>query len=154
MFDEIEIPRYGPVQCKLNGSSGLEWKYVTPTMHTDDSLSSTASSGIFEMKVLRGCSSTRWNRAAGGSLTAEVVRPPRALHFDQMPTTVIYRGAVDGSKIIGDVYIVRPLSQIAGGVSAGNTSSSSNTTSVLPLPANAVVGVEVKVGVFELGKIS
>lgn len=87
-----------------NGSTGQDWK---------DS-SRVQPSGVpmlsLEFSVLRGCSFTKWVQShistAKGKpvMSAQVVRPPKPHHYDQLPRICLYRGVVLGSRVIGSVY--------------------------------------------------
>ena len=104
--DSLTFPSYGPLACAVNGSTGLDWKVVSLDGSSDPSSSKVPVQCIFEFSILRGCSSTRWLRSSASpeKLTVQIVRPPKTLGSDQLPTTVRYKGSYDGDEIVGKVF--------------------------------------------------
>eukprot|EP00981_Chlorochromonas_danica_P009073 scaffold2470_cov158-Ochromonas_danica.AAC.13 len=124
LLDEIIIPAFGPVISHTNGSTGQDWKDSTRVQPSGAPMLS------LEFSVLRGCSFTKWVQShistANGKpvMSAQVVRPPKSHHYDQLPRICLYRGVVLGSRVIGSVY--------SRGSQANVASSSANETALAP----------------------
>lgn len=93
MIDRIILQEREQIFSELSGSKGLSWSH-----------NKTDTVGLgFEMKILRGTSTTDYVRDNGKLISVKVTRPP-ANSFHQRPTLVVYRGFSIGDRIIGDVY--------------------------------------------------